>query len=84
MLSTILLSFSEHMLYHAELERKYVPVMIPLITGNVVFPRFLSWDVERKSKEFAEERELKFDTNIDAQITETLHTTAWHDNTLGN
>lgn len=71
------------MLYHAELERKFVPVMIPLLTGNVVFPRFLSWDVDRKSKEFAENRADKFDTNVEAQITELLHTTAWHNNTLG-
>lgn len=70
------------MLYHAELERKYIPVMIPLMTGNVVFPRFLSWDVDRKSQEFTEGRE-QFDGNIDAQITELLHTTAWYNNTLG-
>lgn len=57
--------------------------MIPLLTGNVVFPRFLSWDVERKAKEFVEEREVRFDSNVDAQITEYLHTAAWHNNTLG-
>lgn len=71
------------MLYHAELERKYVPVMIPLLTGNVIFPRFLSWDIQRRTKEFEEEREFRFDTNVDAQITEALHNTAWHSNTLG-
>lgn len=71
------------MLYHAELERNYVPILIPLITGNVVFPRFLSWDVDRKGKMFAQDREDKFDVNVDSQITELLHTTAWHNNTLG-
>lgn len=70
-------------MYHAELERKYVPVMIPLMTGNVVFPRFISWDVTKRSKEFLEDREYKYDTNVDAQITELLHNTAWFNNTLG-
>lgn len=78
----LIISFREHIVYHAEVERRYMPVVLPLLTGNVIFPRFLSWDVDRKRKEFAEERE-KFANNVDGQITELLHTTAWPNNTLG-
>ena len=34
------------MLYHVGVAREYVPLVIPLLIGNVLFPRLLPWETK--------------------------------------
>lgn len=50
--------------------------------GNVLFPRFLPWEV-KSSKDALIKARKSLESNPDNLITELLHQTAWHNNTLG-
>lgn len=73
----------ESIVYSADCLRQYMPIMISILTGNVLFPRFLPWEISRNSENFLDSKK-KLESNPDALITELLHTTAWHNNTLGH
>jgi len=70
----------EHMAYTASMMREYVPVAVPLLIGNVLFPRLLPWEVNA-SHELVKTASLM---SMDASVTETLLQTAYHTNTLGH
>ncbi|EER12693.1 conserved hypothetical protein [Perkinsus marinus ATCC 50983] len=73
----------EHIMYNLELLREYMPVASTLVVGNVLFPRLLPWEVNACHKEIKKAHErLKADT--DQYVSELLHQTAYHNNTLGN
>lgn len=73
----------ESIVYSAECLRKSVPIMVSLLTGNVLFPRFLPWEIKANVEKLSDTK-TKLENSPEALITELLHTTAWHNNTLGN
>eukprot|EP00922_Rhytidocystis_sp_ex-Travisia-forbesii_P003996 GHVS01005793.1.p1 GENE.GHVS01005793.1~~GHVS01005793.1.p1 ORF type:complete len:530 (+),score=81.06 GHVS01005793.1:30-1619(+) len=73
----------EHIVYSAECLRKYMPIMIPIMTGNVLFPRFLPWEMKDNTTKLMAAKD-RLEKTPDALVTELLHTTAWHNNTLGH
>ncbi|KAI4837752.1 mitochondrial-processing peptidase subunit alpha [Plasmodium brasilianum] len=76
-------AFREHMVYTCECLKEYLPVVTNLLIGNVLFPRFLSWEMKNNVNRLNVMRKKLFE-NIEMYITELLHNTAWHNNTLGN
>lgn len=73
----------EHIVYSAEFLRSALPVILPILTGNVLFPRLLPWEMKAQKERLLATRE-RLERSPDALVTEVLHTTAWHNNTLGN
>lgn len=69
----------ECMAYTASLLREYVPVAVPLLIGNVLFPRFLPWEVTAAHEQI----DLSKKMDVDAAVSELLIQTAYHNNTLG-
>ncbi|SOV76875.1 mitochondrial processing peptidase alpha subunit, putative [Plasmodium reichenowi] len=76
-------TFREHMVYSCECLKEYLPIVTNLIIGNVLFPRFLSWEMKNNVNRLNLMREKLFENN-ELYITELLHNTAWYNNTLGN
>lgn len=70
----------EHMAYTASMMREYVPVAVPLLIGNVLFPRLLPWEVNA-AHELVSTASMM---SMDASVTETLLQTAYHTNSLGH
>ncbi|GIX61681.1 mitochondrial processing peptidase alpha subunit, putative [Babesia caballi] len=75
-------AFREHIAYHGECLRKDVPIMVNLLIGNVLFPRFLPWEM-KANKDRLNERRKQIQEAPDVFVTELLHSVAWHNNTLG-
>ncbi|GFE53019.1 mitochondrial processing peptidase alpha [Babesia ovis] len=75
-------AFREHIAYHGECLRRDVPIMVNLLIGNVLFPRFLPWEM-KANKARLDERRKQIMESPDQYITELLHSVAWHNNTLG-
>eukprot|EP00371_Babesia_bovis_P002869 XP_001611516.1 mitochondrial processing peptidase alpha subunit [Babesia bovis T2Bo] len=75
-------AFREHIAYHGECLRRDVPIMVNLLIGNVLFPRFLPWEM-KASKSRLDDRRKQIMSSPDQYITELLHSVAWHNNTLG-
>lgn len=68
--------------YYANCLREYMPIVAPLLVGNILYPRLLRWEVasaHRKIQMF--ENQLEDDT--DELLNEYLHQAAFHNNTLG-
>ncbi|SBS84315.1 mitochondrial processing peptidase alpha subunit, putative [Plasmodium ovale] len=76
-------AFREHIVYTCECLKEYLPVVINLLIGNVLFPRFLSWEMKNNMNRLNIMRTKLFENN-EMYITELLHNTAWYNNTLGN
>ncbi|KAK1444817.1 metalloprotease [Babesia gibsoni] len=75
-------AFREHIAYHGECLRKDMPIMLNLLIGNVLFPRFLPWEM-KANKERLKDKLKQVQETPDLLITELLHSVAWHNNTLG-
>ncbi|ORM42354.1 Mitochondrial-processing peptidase subunit alpha [Babesia sp. Xinjiang] len=75
-------AFREHIAYQGECLRKDLPIMVNLLIGNVLFPRFLPWEL-KANKSRLDERRKQIHASPDQFITELLHSVAWHNNTLG-
>ncbi|GBE59270.1 mitochondrial processing peptidase alpha [Babesia ovata] len=75
-------AFREHIAYHGECLRKDVPIMVNLLIGNVLFPRFLHWEMKANKSRLDDKRKQIHETP-DMLVTELLHSVAWHNNTLG-
>ena len=73
----------EHIVYTITLPREYVPIAVPLITGNVIFPRVLRWEVDAMKDDLPWTQE-GMEKNIDFKVAELFHETAFMNNTLGN
>lgn len=73
----------EEVAYKVGVMREYVPLVVPLMIGNVLFPRLLPWEVKAASKEVKEAR-AKLEKDPDAMVSEMLHKAAYCNNTLGN
>jgi processing peptidase subunit alpha len=72
----------EEIVYQVDVQREYMPLVVPLMVGNVLFPRLLPWEVKAShAKVKLAQDELA--ANPDAMISELLHKTAYCNNTLG-
>uniref|UniRef100_A0A8C9GSV6 Mitochondrial processing peptidase alpha subunit n=1 Tax=Piliocolobus tephrosceles TaxID=591936 RepID=A0A8C9GSV6_9PRIM len=76
-------AFREHIVYTCECLQEHLPIVINLLIGNVLFPRFLSWEMKNNVNRLNIMRQKLFE-NSEVYITELLHNTAWYNNTLGN
>jgi len=72
----------EEIVYQVELQREYVPLALPLLIGNILFPRLLPWEVKAAHKKVKAAKE-EFEGSADALINELLHKAAYCNNTLG-
>jgi processing peptidase subunit alpha len=70
----------ESVSYKAAVLREYVPIVVPLLVGNVLFPRLLPWEVNA-AHELIDLSKKKM--GPDAIVTELLIQTAYHNNTVG-
>jgi len=68
--------------YKVAVMREFVPLVVPLMIGNVLFPRLLPWEVKATSKKLKEARE-KLEKDPDAMVSDLLHKAAYCNNTLG-
>jgi len=72
----------EDIVYQVDVMREFVPLVVPLLIGNVLFPRLLPWEVKAAHKNVAVAREA-LQSSPDAMINELLHSAAFCNNTLG-
>jgi processing peptidase subunit alpha len=72
----------EEIAYNVEVIREFVPLAIPLIIGNVLFPRLLPWEVKATHERVKQERDA-LQNDPDAMTRELLHQAAFCNNTLG-
>lgn len=73
----------EHIVYSAECLRQQMPLMLPMLTGNVLFPRLLPWELKANHDKLLYAKQ-RIERMPDQMVSELLHTTAWHNNTLGH
>ncbi|CDJ37319.1 mitochondrial-processing peptidase alpha subunit, putative [Eimeria tenella] len=72
----------EQIVYSAECVREKMPLLLPLLTGNVLFPRLLPWEISANKNKLIQMKQ-KIESQPDQCVSEMLHQTAWHNNTLG-
>merc|ERR1712166_1699558 len=72
----------ESMVYSVDVMREFMPLTVPLLIGNVLFPRLLPWEVKSVHPYVATEK-AALEADVDATINEMLHKTAYCNNTLG-
>merc|ERR1719253_901919 len=72
----------EEIVYKVDTMREFVPLVLPMMIGNVLFPRLLPWEVKAAHKKVAEAREA-LAADPDATVNEMLHKAAYCNNTLG-
>lgn len=73
----------EHIMYHIETLRDQMPIMLPMLIGNTLFPRLLPWEVN-KVHQYVAVANKKLREQPDKFIMELLYQTAFHNNSLGN
>jgi processing peptidase subunit alpha len=72
----------EDIVYQIDVMREYVPLVVPLMVGNVLFPRLLPWEV-KASVSKVKEAKAALEKDPDTMISELLHKAAFCNNTLG-
>eukprot|EP00929_Paragymnodinium_shiwhaense_P076788 TRINITY_DN3952_c0_g1_i1.p1 TRINITY_DN3952_c0_g1~~TRINITY_DN3952_c0_g1_i1.p1 ORF type:complete len:523 (+),score=161.66 TRINITY_DN3952_c0_g1_i1:129-1697(+) len=72
---------AEDTVYQVEVQREFMPLVVPLLIGNVLFPRLLPWEVKAAHAEVAKARGAM---GADAIVNEMLHKAAYCNNTLGH
>jgi len=72
----------EEMSYKVEVAREFVPLVIPLLVGNVLFPRLLPWEVKATAKK-VKGIKAQLEADPDSMVSELLHKAAYCNNTLG-
>mmetsp|Transcript_50593 Transcript_50593/g.109173 ORF Transcript_50593/g.109173 Transcript_50593/m.109173 type:complete len:512 (+) Transcript_50593:111-1646(+) len=72
----------EEIAYNVDVLREYVPLVIPLMVGNVLFPRLLPWEVKSAQKKVKEGKEALLKDPA-AMVSDLLHKAAFCNNTLG-
>jgi processing peptidase subunit alpha len=73
----------EEIAYKIDVQREYCPLVIPLMIGNVLFPRLLPWEVKAASK-LVKDTRAAMEADSDAMVSELLHKAAYCNNTLGH
>jgi len=76
------MSGKEHLVYSVDCLRQFMPLMVPLMVGNVASPLFLPEEVEKAASK-VEDVWRKAAMNPEHQVTELLHAAAYQNNTLG-
>lgn len=79
--STFAKATAEETSYSVSLQREYMPLALPLLIGNVLFPRLLPWEVKTAQAEVAKARTAM---GADAIVSELLHKAAYCNNSLGH
>jgi len=72
----------EETVYQVDVMREYLPLVVPLMVGNVLFPRLLPWEVKAAVAK-VKETQAALQNNPDHMINELLHKAAYCNNTLG-
>lgn len=72
----------EETVYEVSVQREYVPLVVPLMVGNILFPRLLPWEVKSTSKA-VKEKATWLKGSPDDVVNELLHKAAFCNNTLG-
>eukprot|EP00442_Polarella_glacialis_P003066 CAMPEP_0115057212 /NCGR_PEP_ID=MMETSP0227-20121206/5632_1 /TAXON_ID=89957 /ORGANISM="Polarella glacialis, Strain CCMP 1383" /LENGTH=519 /DNA_ID=CAMNT_0002441989 /DNA_START=81 /DNA_END=1640 /DNA_ORIENTATION=- len=72
----------EEIVYQVEVQREYLPLVVPLMVGNTLFPRLLPWEVKSQSKAVKDAR-TALEASPDDMVSELLHKAAFCNNTLG-
>jgi processing peptidase subunit alpha len=72
----------EEIVYKVDVMREYVPLVVPLMVGNVLFPRLLPWEVKAAVAKVKEAKSA-LESDPDSMINELLHKAAFCNNTLG-
>lgn len=72
----------EEVAYSVDVAREFVPLVVPLMVGNVLFPRLLPWEVKALTKKVKEGQDA-LAKDPDAMLSELLHRAAYCNNTLG-
>jgi len=72
----------EDVTYNVEVIREFAPLAIPLIIGNVLFPRLLPWEMKAVHEKVKQQRDA-LQSDPDAMTRELLHQAAFCNNTLG-
>lgn len=72
----------EDIVYSIDVMREFVPLVVPLMVGNVLFPRLLPWEVKASTKKVKEAQDALM-KDPDAMVNELLHKAAYCNNTLG-
>jgi len=70
----------EEIAYKVDVMREFMPLVVPLMVGNVLFPRLLPWEVKAAHKQVKAARDA---LDADAIVSELLHKAAFCNNTLG-
>jgi processing peptidase subunit alpha len=73
----------EHIMYHIETLREQMPIMVPLLVGNTLFPRLLPWEMN-KAHQYVAASNKKLREAPEKYTMELVFQTAFHNNTLGN
>lgn len=68
--------------YKVDILREFVPIAVPLLVGNVLFPRFLPWELKSAKKGVAKAK-AALEDDPDAYIAELVRSTAFCNNTIG-
>eukprot|EP00929_Paragymnodinium_shiwhaense_P076791 TRINITY_DN3952_c0_g3_i1.p1 TRINITY_DN3952_c0_g3~~TRINITY_DN3952_c0_g3_i1.p1 ORF type:complete len:547 (+),score=149.47 TRINITY_DN3952_c0_g3_i1:237-1643(+) len=72
---------AEETSYQVEVQREFMPFAVPLLIGNVLFPRLLPWEVKSAHADVAKARAAM---GADGIVSELLHKAAYCNNTLGH
>jgi len=72
----------EEISYKVDVLREFMPLAVPLMIGNVLFPRLLPWEVKQALPELEAARKAR-EADTDAVVNDLLHKTAYCNNTLG-
>jgi len=70
----------ETITYGVEVAREFVPLVVPLMVGNVLFPRLVPWEVKAAHKKVKAARDAM---DADTIVSELLHKAAFCNNSLG-
>uniref|UniRef100_A0A7S4W5A9 Mitochondrial-processing peptidase subunit alpha n=1 Tax=Alexandrium monilatum TaxID=311494 RepID=A0A7S4W5A9_9DINO len=73
----------EETVYQVQVLREFVPLVVPLMVGNVLFPRLVPWEVKAAHKKVKEAQDA-LAKDADATVSELLHKAAFCNNTLGH
>lgn len=82
-LTTTCTAGREEVSYTVQVMREFMPLVVPLLVGNVLFPRLLPWEVKTAQAGVAE-AQAAMAADPDASVNDLLHKTAYCNNTLGN
>ena len=70
----------EEIIYQIGVKREYVPLVVPLLVGNVLFPRLLPWKVKASQKTVQDANSA---VSPDETVRDLLRKAAYGNNTLG-